>query len=41
MEDKACPVASELVIEIIPPGQTFEALSQKGTDYLAAGVLRI
>lgn len=41
MEDEACPVAPELVIEIISPGQTFGALSQKATDYLAAGVLRV
>ena len=41
IEDEACPVAPELVIEIISPGQTFGALSQKASDYLAAGVLRI
>ncbi len=41
IEDEACPVAPELVIEIISPGQTFGALSQKATDYLAAGVLRV
>ncbi len=41
LEDEACPVAPELVIEIISPGQTFGALSQKATDYLTAGVLRV
>ena len=41
LEDEACPVAPELVIEIISPGQTFGGLSQKTTDYLAAGVLRV
>lgn len=41
IEDEACPVASELVIEIISPGQTFGTLSQKATDYLAAGILRV
>lgn len=41
VEDAACPVAPELVIEIISPGQTFGELSQKATDYLAAGVLRV
>ncbi|KJH71742.1 Uma2 family endonuclease [Aliterella atlantica] len=41
IEDTACPVAPELVIEIISPGQTFGELNQKATDYLAAGVLRV
>lgn len=41
IEDTACPVAPELVIEIISPGQTFGELSQKATDYLAPGVLRV
>lgn len=41
IEDEACPVAPELVIEIISPGQTFGGLSQKATDYLAAAVLRV
>lgn len=41
IEDTACPVAPELVIEIISLGQTFGELSQKATDYLAAGVLRV
>jgi Uma2 family endonuclease len=38
MLDEACPVAPELVIEIISPGQTFGELTEKATDYLAAGV---
>ena len=36
--DEACPVAPELAIEIISPGQTFGDLTQKATDYLQAGV---
>lgn len=39
--DESCPVAPELVIEIISPGQTFGELSEKATDYLEAGVLRV
>lgn len=41
MEDEACPVPPELVIEIISPGQTFGQMTEKATDYLAAGVLRV
>jgi len=40
-EDAPCPVPPELVIEIISPGQTFGELTEKATDYLAAGVLRV
>ena len=36
--DEACPVAPELVIEIISPGQTFGDLAEKSADYLQAGV---
>lgn len=36
--DEACPVAPELAIEIISPGQTFGDLAEKATDYLQAGV---
>ena len=36
--DEACPVAPELAIEIISPGQTFGDLTQKATDYLQTGV---
>lgn len=41
MKDEACPVAPELVIEIISPGQSFGDLAEKATDYLKAGVLRV
>ena len=36
--DEACPVAPELAIEIISPGQTFGDLAEKATDYLRSGV---
>lgn len=39
--DEACPVAPELVIEIISPGQTFGEIAEKATDYLKAGVYRV
>ncbi|MEM8722791.1 MAG: Uma2 family endonuclease [Cyanobacteria bacterium P01_G01_bin.39] len=39
--DEACPVAPELAIEIISPGQTFGDLAEKATDYLHAGVARV
>ena len=39
--DEACPVAPELVIEIISPGQTFGSLAEKATDYLQAGIDRV
>lgn len=39
--DEACPVAPELVIEIISPGQTFGEIAAKATDYLQAGVCRV
>ncbi|MEB3882011.1 Uma2 family endonuclease [Lyngbya sp. CCY1209] len=41
IEDIPCPVPPDLAIEIISPGQTFGELSEKATDYLAAGVLRV
>lgn len=41
MEDEACPVPPELVIEIISQGQRFGQLVQKATDYLEAGVSRV
>jgi Uma2 family endonuclease len=41
MADEACPVPPELVIEIISPGQTFGEITEKATDYLAAGVSRV
>lgn len=37
-QDEACPVAPELAIEIISLGQTFGEMTEKATDYLAAGV---
>ncbi len=40
-EDEPCPIAPELAIEIISPGQTFGELTQKATDYLLAGVDRV
>lgn len=39
--DEACPVAPELVVEIISPGQTFGEMVEKATDYLQAGVSRV
>ena len=41
MLDEACPVAPELAIEIISPGQSFGDLAEKATDYLQAGVSRV
>ncbi|WP_413198785.1 Uma2 family endonuclease [Nostoc piscinale] len=41
LQDEACPVAPELVIEIISPGQTFGDMAEKATDYLNAGVSRV
>ncbi len=41
LEDEACPVLPELVIEIISPGQTFGEMIVKATDYLKAGVDRV
>ncbi len=39
--DEACPVAPELVIEIISPGQSFGEIAEKATDYLNTGVSRV
>jgi Uma2 family endonuclease len=39
--DEACPVPPELAIEIISPDQTFAEMTEKATDYLKAGVLRV
>ena len=39
--DEACPVAPELAIEIISPGQTFGDMAEKATDYIQAGVARV
>lgn len=40
-ENAACPIAPELAIEIISPGQTFGQMIQKASRYLAHGVLRV
>jgi len=40
-QDEACPVAPELVIEIISPEQTFGQLAAKAKNYLDAKVLRV
>jgi Uma2 family endonuclease len=40
-EDAPCPIPPDLVIEIISPGQSFGAMTEKATDYLATGVLRV
>jgi Uma2 family endonuclease len=39
--DEACPIPPDLVIEIISPDQTFAEMTEKATDYLKAGVLRV
>ncbi|HLO84004.1 MAG TPA: Uma2 family endonuclease [Nostocaceae cyanobacterium] len=39
--DEACPLPSELVIEIISCDQTFSDMSAKAIDYLEAGVMRV
>jgi Uma2 family endonuclease len=40
-KNEACPVAPELVIEIISPGQTFGQLAAKAEDYLKAGIAQV
>ena len=40
-KDEPCPVAPELALEIISPGQTIGDLTEKAGDYLKAGVLRV
>jgi Uma2 family endonuclease len=37
----ACPVAPELVVEVVSPGQTFGQMALKASRYLAGGVLRV
>lgn len=37
-KDEACPVSPEIAIEIISLGQTFGEMTEKATDYLAAGI---
>ncbi|MEA5514017.1 Uma2 family endonuclease, partial [Nodularia sp. UHCC 0506] len=41
LEDEACPVIPELVIEIISSGQTFGDMIEKATYYLQAGILLV
>ncbi len=41
LEDDACPIPPDLVIEIISPGQSFSDLSEKAEAYLKAGVDRV
>jgi Uma2 family endonuclease len=40
-QDDPCPVAPDLVVEIISPDQTFGSMALKASDYLAAGVIRV
>ncbi len=40
-ENEACPIAPDLAIEIISPGQTFGQMAGKARDYLNTGVLRV
>ncbi|MDB9522751.1 Uma2 family endonuclease [Dolichospermum circinale CS-1225] len=41
LEDEACPVIPELVMEIISPGQTFGDMIEKAIYYLQAGILLV
>ncbi|GBF82765.1 Uma2 family endonuclease [Aphanothece sacrum] len=41
LEDDACPIPPELVIEIISPDQAFNDLTEKAEAYLKAGVDRV
>ena len=41
LQDEACPVSPELVIEIISPGQTFGEMIEKAVDYIKAGVSHV
>ncbi len=41
LQDEACPVPPELVIEIISPGQSFGEMTEKAGDYIKAGVSRV
>lgn len=40
LKNSACPVAPEIVIEIISPGKTIKDFEDKTNDYFNAGVLR-
>ena len=39
--NEACPIAPELVIEIISPGQTSKQFVDKAQDYFKAGISRV
>ncbi len=39
--DEACPVAPELAIEILSPGQTLNEFAAKAADYLDAGLSQV
>lgn len=39
--NEACPIAPELIIEIISPGQTKRQFADKAKDYFEAGVSRV
>lgn len=41
LQNEACPVPPELVVEILSPGQSFTEMAQKALDYLTAGVERV
>ncbi|GCL38780.1 protein of unknown function DUF820 [Sphaerospermopsis reniformis] len=41
IENEACPISPDLVIEIISPDQSFGEMSAKATNYLDAGVMRV
>ena len=41
LEDDACPIPPDLVIEVISPGQSFSDISEKAEAYLKAGVDRV
>lgn len=41
IENEACPIPPDLVIEIISPDQSFGEMSAKATNYLDAGVMRV
>lgn len=41
LEDDACPIPPDLVIEVISQGQSFGDLSEKAEAYLKAGVDRV
>jgi Uma2 family endonuclease len=41
LEDIACTIPPELVIEIISPNQSFTSLNEKAIDYLNSGVDRV